>query len=1208
MNMPNDIFLNLSNNLEKNFSRDFYFFGSVDIGMVRFTTLGMILFFIWFCTIVSKKFSDHFLSSPLEEDLPFQDGGVSLEDIDNDVADGTYMIESVEEFTDNELLESKYELLVDTSIEESQYTDIDINYDMEFTKSAENYHIKSHDMETKYSFWVSDIDSMSKDRRYYWKILKFLEFQNHVTEKNVRNTRNLYIYPLDCYFFTKTEETGNVVESLQNITPFLDKVSQIVTIRGFTNQRKGRRTRQLFIENLKDKNFCKDYSVLQKQRFIFEPNIKYNPSYRTLIKHYSRRKKVIREARQIFKFGEFFVVIFNKETLSTVAGLTPKQIEMVVEWDEEQFKNIDASLPNAERPHVYYNPVAMGMLEWRDFGYLEEKRMETYYFDRRIQGGVIHWPDLTLLHDSLPRWNDLMIDWFLENSLYGRKDAPKKTKKFSKELLRNVSKLKLKRVLWASMEPYHENDIVSLEGRRRDLRLLDTNLDLLLDRSWNKAAFFFYYIRDWGDWAEKDSEFLSYDMMDELEEEMDQEGDLEELDFFSESGDLVDDGLIDEDNEDTEEELDNDIVADTSFSEYEYAEKFYDAGRWPSGTESPSVCHSSEYIVPLELSTLLSSLKHYDIFWVKESEWVQDVILDRFVFDYTDEMSILPKDRMMVTMLGPFVSRKVAGFLDDDLLSSKSLEFQNFAFKFMSEIPSTSIDGLANKKLFRYTFPIFDYSEDETDLHILPREIHEDLFARSFEEEEYHDFINIYGGGINWPGRGRRISRKKRRAKNKRRAKKEFKMMKRRMSRVRNKSSHYDLKTDKTARFKNSITGTVNRTKHVPFQRTLLNVRDRVDHVKRKRRSSKLKNIKLTSKRPLPKIKNRNLYKHTFRSKSSKKNVFLEMYHLNLNKIKLVCLTPYNSDFIKKTKGILGYASVPIIPSEALNNKFKREFHNYSEYYIKILNLKNYPELTLEEAERLWAALGCSREEWNSVDKQPVRQIMPYDNWGFPFFLAIVFLGFFDGGTENFVNYMGHQLTEFKHFPYGTYNTAQLEYARESGYFFIKNIIVFFSDILKDVLNFFYFRADLIKLDRGLYDSISEATLFEYFVKYQGSKTLKEMLGFIGYCQSFFPYFSLFDVVKIEVQSNWFGIIDVGFLIRISCFFLSNALYSILEFLFFGTADVFLIQLGGEVFNLVWIVVKLKYLIFTISWFKWSVIFISMYIFFLMWRKRYYKN
>ena len=57
------------------------------------------------------------------------------------------------------------------------------------------------------------------------------------------------------------------------------------------------------------------------------------------------------------------------------------------------------------------------------------------------------------------------------------------------------------------------------------------------------------------------------------------------------------------------------------------------------------------------------------------------------------------------------------------------------------------------------------------------------------------------------------------------------------------------------------------------------------------------------------------------------------------------------------------------------------------------------PELTYYEAERLWAHLGCTQQEWDSVDKNKVSIIPSYDNWSFPFFFIMMSFFYYDGGA-----------------------------------------------------------------------------------------------------------------------------------------------------------------------------------------------------------------
>ena len=111
----------------------------------------------------------------------------------------------------------------------------------------------------------------------------------------------------------------------------------------------------------------------------------------------------------------------------------------------------------------------------------------------------------------------------------------------------------------------------------------------------------------------------------------------------------------------------------------------------------------------------------------------------------------------------------------------------------------------------------------------------------------------------------------------------------------------------------------------------------------------------------------------------SGKRAFLVSYH------------PYNERVDMKFSKF-GLKVVPLLGQEAFDNKYKRKFFKDPIFYINILGLKNYPDLTIEEAQRLWVFLGCTKKEWDSVDKDVSKHqdsVPLFDSLDFPAIIAV---------------------------------------------------------------------------------------------------------------------------------------------------------------------------------------------------------------------------
>jgi hypothetical protein len=100
--------------------------------------------------------------------------------------------------------------------------------------------------------------------------------------------------------------------------------------------------------------------------------------------------------------------------------------------------------------------------------------------------------------------------------------------------------------------------------------------------------------------------------------------------------------------------------------------------------------------------------------------------------------------------------------------------------------------------------------------------------------------------------------------------------------------------------------------------------------------------------------------------------------------VALFNFVPYQKNF-KNFK----FQIIPILGFEMFNNSFKRKFFSNVSYYVQLLNLVNYPDLTLNEAERIWSFLGCTKKQWDCIDSDHVDSLIyPYDDWDFPFILV----------------------------------------------------------------------------------------------------------------------------------------------------------------------------------------------------------------------------
>jgi hypothetical protein len=174
-----------------------------------------------------------------------------------------------------------------------------------------------------------------------------------------------------------------------------------------------------------------------------------------------------------------------------------------------------------------------------------------------------------------------------------------------------------------------------------------------------------------------------------------------------------------------------------------------------------------------------------------------------------------------------------------------------------------------------------------------------------------------------------------------------------------------------------------------------------------------------------------------------------------------VNFNPYKFNIKDKLK----IKSIPVLGYEIFNNKYKRKFFKNPEYYVRLLSLKNYPELTYEEAERLWAYLGCTKKEWNSVDNYLTdKMIVPYDNYDTPFAICALVLGIYynkinmlnKNPRDRFNTYIDNEVfhtlyPKLKKFDTKRHN-RNMPFYKENAYEY--NPMIFFFDTVRLFVNF----------------------------------------------------------------------------------------------------------------------------------------------------------
>jgi hypothetical protein len=84
-------------------------------------------------------------------------------------------------------------------------------------------------------------------------------------------------------------------------------------------------------------------------------------------------------------------------------------------------------------------------------------------------------------------------------------------------------------------------------------------------------------------------------------------------------------------------------------------------------------------------------------------------------------------------------------------------------------------------------------------------------------------------------------------------------------------------------------------------------------------------------------------------------------------------------------------------PYECFDNRIKLEFFSNLDYYIKVLNLVNFPNLTKKEYERVLMFYNCTEKEWDNLDLEDnklesEKALEVFDSSDFPVFVFVTFI------------------------------------------------------------------------------------------------------------------------------------------------------------------------------------------------------------------------
>jgi hypothetical protein len=295
----------------------------------------------------------------------------------------------------------------------------------------------------------------------------------------------------------------------------------------------------------------------------------------------------------------------------------------------------------------------------------------------------------------------------------------------------------------------------------------------------------------------------------------------------------------------------------------------------------------------------------------------------------------------------------------------------------------------------------------------------------------------------------------------------------------------------------------------------------------------------------------------------------------------LIFYNPYNPVFLNYIKNYLDFNCISILTNQMFDNKFKREFFKKYDYYINVLNLKNYPELTIEEAERLWAFLGCTKLEWDSVDDFKIKMIKPYSPWEFPialwFILKYSFIrssdlnwahrrNSFTGDLSEGVIYdvetavtQKEMTTHFKVSNGGVYYSSPtvsdvVDYnifdVSTFFYIFKPKVEYFIQDILEDGYNFFLYRFDFMVSNLEYYHFFTNVNFLKYFLNSHANNSTLEVFGYLGFIKKdyFLIYQTIIDsILEIQIYYQNLDITvvwDISFIFKIFFYLLFSFLFT----------------------------------------------------------------
>jgi hypothetical protein len=230
----------------------------------------------------------------------------------------------------------------------------------------------------------------------------------------------------------------------------------------------------------------------------------------------------------------------------------------------------------------------------------------------------------------------------------------------------------------------------------------------------------------------------------------------------------------------------------------------------------------------------------------------------------------------------------------------------------------------------------------------------------------------------------------------------------------------------------------------------------------------------------------------------------------------------------------IGLNLVPLLGHEAYDNKYKRKFFKDPLFYIQLLNLKNYPDLTIEEAQRLWLFLGCTKEEWDSVDNNlnTSKKISPvFDSIEFPFLISLFIFCF---SLRTWVRYSIIDIRYYKYSAVGLldriFNLWLLDpaqFLRNLDYIYIRqtfneyyfssyNYITFYRSVKVFIVYMYDFFVIFFSFLFYFFFQIKDPSVFslENFLQYITPVLDHLDPGFVNYVLTFISYFVLSYQVK----------------------------------------------------------------------------------------------